>query len=81
MIVILDRNKAERLQNAVIEAPHRAQDFGHPVNRAGLRLKSDFHKVTFPQALGQAQQSTGCGDALQFGFCAAAIFKTNRSQD
>jgi len=79
MVVILDRDESKRLQNAVIDAPHWAQDFRHPMDRPCLRLEGDFHKVTFPQRLRQAEQSTSSRNGLEFSFGAAAIFEADRS--
>jgi CHAT domain-containing protein len=47
MVVILDRDEAERLQYAVIELTGRSENFGHPVHWAGLRLEGNFDEVTF----------------------------------
>lgn len=80
MVVILKRNESERLQDAVIQAAHRTEDFCHPVDRSSLRLKGDFDEVAFPQRLRQAEQSSGGGNGLEFRFRAAAIFEANRSQ-
>ena len=81
MIVILERDEAERLQNAIRRLTSWAQHFCHTVDRAGLRLESDFNKVTLPQRLGQAQKSSRSGYGLEFSFCAAAIFKPDCSQN
>jgi hypothetical protein len=81
MVVILDRHEAKRLQYAVVQLSRRAENFGHPMHRAGLRLEGNFDEVALAQRLGQAQQASGYGDSLEFGFRTAAIFKTNRSQN
>lgn len=81
MIVILKRHKPERLQHSVVQASHRTQDFRHAVNRSRLRLKGYFDKVALPERLGQAEEPAGGGYGLQFRFCAAAVFESNRSQD
>lgn len=74
MVVILQRDEAERLQDAVGHLPQRSQDFGHAMHRAGLRLKRDFDKVALSQRVGQRQQSTGHGNGLEFRFGAPAVF-------
>jgi hypothetical protein len=81
MVVILDRDEAEGLQHAVVELSRRAEDFRHPVHRTGLRLEGNFDEIARAQGLRQAQQASGYRDGLEFGFRAAAIFKTNRSQN
>ena len=81
MVVVFECDKAERLQDAVLQAPHGAEDFGHSVYRARLRLKGNFNEVSLRQRLRQPEQATGYGNGLQFCFGAAAIFEANRSQD
>ena len=81
MVVVFDRHEAEGLQHAVGQLPHGTEDFGHAVHRTGLCLKSDFDEVARAKRLLQAQQASRSRDGLEFGFRAAAIFKTNRSQD
>jgi len=81
MVIVLDRHEAERLQHAVVELTGRAENFGHPVYRAGLRLEGNFDEVTFAQGLRQAQQASGYRDGLEFRFRTASVFKANRSQN
>ncbi len=81
VIIVLDRHEAEGLQHAVVQLARRAENFGHPVYRAGLRLEGNFDEVAFAQRLWQAQQASRYRDGLKFRFRAAAIFKTNRSQN
>jgi|HubBroStandDraft_6_1064221.scaffolds.fasta_scaffold4938568_1 hypothetical protein len=81
MVVVLDRHEAERLQYAVVELTRRAENFGHPMNRAGLRLEGNFDEVALAQGLRQAQQASGYRDGLEFRFRTAAVFKANRSQN
>jgi hypothetical protein len=59
MVVILDRNEAERLQHANSRLPHRTQDLGHGSYRARLRLKRDFDEIALGQRTLQLQQSSG----------------------
>ena len=51
------------------------------MNWSGLCLESDFDEVALSERAIEAQQASGYRDGLEFGFRAAAIFKTNRSQD
>ena len=81
MVVVLERDKAKRLQYAVGHLPHRRKNFGHAMHWAGLRLKGYFDEVTATERLGQLEQAASYGDGLEFGFCAPAVFQTNRSQD
>jgi hypothetical protein len=81
MVIILERHKPKRLQYAVVEATHRAEDFGHPMDRTRLRLEGDFDEVTLAQRLRQTKQSASGGNGLEFSFCAAAVFEANRSQN
>jgi hypothetical protein len=81
VVIILKGHEAERLQHAIRHIAHRAQSFSHPVDRAGLGLKSDLDEITLRQRLCEAQQPAGCGDGLEFRFGAASVFEANRSQD
>jgi hypothetical protein len=81
MVIVLDRHEAEGLQNAVRQLSRGSQDFCHAVYGSGLRLERDFHEVALSQRMGQAQQASGHGNGLEFGFSAAAIFQPDRSQD
>jgi hypothetical protein len=81
MIVVLNRHKTEGLQNSVCHFPHGAEDFGHAMHRASLRLEGNFDKVALGERLGQTEQSSGHGNGLEVGFGAAAIFEPDRSQN
>lgn len=81
MIIVFKGHEAERLQHAVWDIAHRAQRLSHAVDGTRLGLKSDLDKIALRQRLGQAQQSAGCGDGLEFRFGAASVFEANRSQD
>lgn len=81
MVVIFERYEAKRLQYAVIRLLHRAQDFGHTVHGAGLRLEGNFHKIALAERLGQAQQASRYRDGLEFSFGAAAVFKPDCSEN
>ena len=81
MVIVLDGHQAKGLQHAVSQPLYRAQDLGHAMHGAGLCLKGHFDKVARTQRLLEAQQASGDGDGLEFGFRAAAIFETNRSQN
>jgi hypothetical protein len=73
MVVILNGHEAERLQHAFRGLLHRAEDFGHGMDRACLRLKRDLYKIALSQTMGHAQQTSGHGNGLEFCFSAAAV--------
>ena len=73
MVVILKRDKAERLEYAVVHLSHGGEYFGHAVNWPCLGLKSNFDKVALGQRLGQLQQAAGHGNGLEFRFGAPAV--------
>ena len=52
MVVVLKRDKTERLQYAIGQLSHRGENFGHAVHRAGLRLKSNFDEVAPSEGMG-----------------------------
>lgn len=81
MVVVFNRYEAESLQHAVRHFSHRAENFGHAVNRPGLRLEGNFDEVALGQGLGQTEQASRDGNCLEVGFCAAAIFEPDRSQN
>jgi len=81
VVVVLNGNEAEGLQDTICELAHRAEDFGHTVHGAGLRLEGDFNEVSLPERMLQAEQASGGGDGLQFGFRTAAVFETNGSEN
>lgn len=74
MVLILQRDEAERLQYAVVQLPHGGKSFGHAVNRPGLRLKRNFDEVTLRERLRQLQQAAGHGNGLEFSFGAPPVF-------
>ena len=75
MIVIAQRDEAERLHNSLARSPHGSQHLGHTMNRARLRLKSDLDKIALSQSPAQPQQAAGNGNSLKFGFSALPIFQ------
>ncbi len=81
MVVILERDEAERLQHAVRLLLRGTENFGHPVHRPGLRLKSNFDEVALRQTVRQLQKAASHGNGLEFSFRASAVFETDRSQD
>jgi hypothetical protein len=74
VVVILERDEAERLQYSVHRLPHGAQDLSHAMDWPRLRLKCQFDERTGSKGMLQLQQSTGHGDALEFSSCTPAIF-------
>ena len=81
MVVVLNSHEAERLQHTICELAHRAEDFGHAVHGAGLRLKGDFNEVSLPERMLQAKQASGGGDGVEVGCRTAAVFETNGSEN
>ena len=81
VIVVFERYEPERLQDAVGHTPHRAEDFGHAVHRPRLGLECDFHKIALGERFSETQQPARYRNTLQFGFGAAPVFQTNRSQN
>ena len=79
VIVVLDGHEAEGLQHAVGKLAHRAEHFGHTVHRTGLCLEGDFNEVSLPERMLQAEQASGGGNGLEFGFRTATVFQTNGS--
>jgi hypothetical protein len=45
MVIILNGDKAKRLQHAIGDAPHGAQYLGHAMYRTCLSLEGDFDEV------------------------------------
>jgi hypothetical protein len=74
VIVVFDCDEAKRLQYAIRDVSHRAKDFRHPVHWSRLRLKGNFDEIALTQRMGHAQEATGSGNGLEFGFSAAAVF-------
>lgn len=81
VVVVFDGHEAERLQHTVSEFARRAEDFGHAMHGTGLRLEGDFDEVSLPERMLQAEQASGDGDSLEFGFGPAAVFKTNGGEN
>ena len=74
VVIVLERDEAERLQHAIRRLPHGTEDFSHAVHRARLRLKCDFDEVAGSQRLRQLQQSASHRNSLEFSFSVPAIF-------
>ena len=74
VIVIFQRNESEWLQDASAGFFRWAQQFGHSVYGAGLRLERDFDKIALSERGRQLQQAASRRNGLQFSFCAPAIF-------
>jgi hypothetical protein len=75
MVVVTQRDEAERLQRSVGSRADRSQHLGHASDRSGLGLKSYLDKISLRQRPGQAQQSAGYRNGLEFGFGALTIFQ------
>ena len=81
MVVVLKRNEAEWLQNAVHGLLQRAEDFSHAVHGARFRLEGDFDKIALRELMRQPQQPARGRNSFEFSSGAAAVFQLNRSQD
>ncbi len=75
MIVVAERNEAERLQGAVRGQPHGREHFRHASYWSGLRLKSDFDKISLAERFRQPQETSRDRDSLEFGFGALTILQ------
>jgi hypothetical protein len=81
MIVVLKCHKAKRLQYTVGRFAHGAENFGHAVHGACLRLEGNLNKVALSQRLRDAQQPASHRNGLELGFSAPAVFEPNCRQD
>jgi hypothetical protein len=59
VVIVLDRDEAERLQDTSCCLAQRAKDLSHAVHRARLRLKCEFDECAIVQPTRQLQQSAG----------------------
>src|SRR6516162_2117553 len=80
MIVIAQRNEAERLQNTVGRLTCRWQHFRHANHGTNLGLEADFDEVALAHWLGQLEQSAGYRDGKEFRSRALTIVKPDCSQ-
>ena len=74
MVIILERDEAERLKYALRRLLRGAKNFRHSVYGARPRLKCNFDEVALPQRTRQLQQPAGYRDRLEFSFSVPAIF-------
>lgn len=81
MVIIFERDEAERLQHPIGVARNRIENFCHAVHGARFGLKSDLDEIALRELMRQAQQSAGGRNGLELGSGAPAIFCLNRSQD
>ena len=81
VIVIFERDEAERLEHSVLRFPHGAEYLGHGAHWAGLRLKRYFDEIALGKRTRQSQQSARRRNGLEFSVSVPAILETNRSQD
>lgn len=73
VVIVFERDEAERLQYARRSLAHRAEKLRHPVNRPGLRLKCELDKLPLREGTRQLQKSASNRDGLKFSFCVPAI--------
>lgn len=59
MIIILERDEAERLHYSSARFAGWGEQFRHTVHRTGLCLERDFDKVALSQRRGHLKQSSG----------------------
>lgn len=81
VVVILERDKAERLQHSIPSLLHGAEYLGHGAYRARLRLKGNFDEIALGKWTRHSQQSARRRNGLEFSVSVPAVFETNRSQD
>ena len=81
VVIILERDKAERLEHAFLRLRHGAEYLCHGAYRARLRLKCNFDKIALGQRARQSQQSARRRNGVEFCSSVPAVFETNRSQD
>jgi len=74
MVIVFERDEAERLQHPRGRLAHGAEKLCHPVHRSRLRLKCQLDKVALRQRTRQLQKSASDRDGLKFSFCVPAIF-------
>jgi len=81
VIVIFERDKAERLEHSIFRFPHGTEYFSHGAYRTGLGLKGNFDEIALGKRTRQSQQSARRRNGLEFSVSVSAIFEANRSQD
>ena len=74
VVVILERDETKWLQHTSRRLAHGAEDFGHAVYGARMRLKRKFNEGTAAERSRQLQESARRRNGLKFGFCTPAIF-------
>jgi len=74
VVVILERDEAERLQHSARRLLQGAENFSHAVHRTRLRLKCEFDERSGSKRMLQLQQPAGYGNGLKFSFSAPAVF-------
>lgn len=74
VVVVIQGNKAERLQTCALKFARRRQHLGHAVDVAGAGVESDFDEISGGKFLLQLQQTAIGGNGLQFGARPAAAF-------
>src|SRR5579864_1072720 len=80
MVVISQRNEAERLQSPVGRLARGREHLRHANDGADLGLKADLDEVPLAEWLSQFKESAGCRDGEEFASRALAIIESDRSQ-
>lgn len=77
MRIVLEDDKAERLEDATRAGVQWIQHFSHAVNVARMGLKCNFHEIAFRERHRQLQESPGCGNDLKATLGADPIAQLN----
>jgi len=73
VIVVVQGDKTEGLETALIRDSPGVQHLCHAMHRTGLRMKCDLDEVAFLEGATQLQKTAGDGDSLQLGAALAVL--------
>ena len=74
MVVIVERDEAERLKHAICRLADGAENLGHTAHGPRLRLKCKFDEGSISERTRQLQQAASRRNGLEFSFSVPAIF-------
>ena len=77
MIIVIERDKAERLEDAPLTLSDWVQHFRHAMHLAGVGLESDFHEVALRQSSRQLKQASGDRNDLNVTLGLLAVAELN----
>jgi hypothetical protein len=80
VVRVIQRHKAECLQDGVCRDLPRMQHLRHATHRAGCGLERDLDQITFLDRLGQLQEAAIHGNDLEFGFGTLAVFQLHKGR-